>query len=114
MPQGNTRSSNKKFLSWAGVATLAAFKGCAGVRIQRTGVDSLAALMKRNALRLWNVASPHPEGAGWLLMNCSAAAVSGCWARNACTLAGSGSPVLGPPEREDRRRQVHDGDAARH
>ena len=31
-------------------------------------MDSLAALMKRNAFRLWNVASPNPDGAGWLLM----------------------------------------------
>ena len=51
--------------------------------------------MKRNAFRLWNVLSPNPDEAGWLLMNFSASAVSGWRARNACILAGSGLPVLG-------------------
>src|SRR4029077_10856214 len=88
-------ASNKKFLSWEAGAAFAGFKGCAGVRIQRTGVDSPAALVKRNVFRLWNVLSPNPDEAGWLLMTFSASAVSGWRARNACILAGSGWPVLG-------------------
>ena len=73
----------------------AASNGCTGVRIQRTGMDSPAALMKRNAFRPWNVLLSNPDETGWLLMTFSACAVSGWRARNACILAGSGLPVLG-------------------
>ena len=89
-------------MSWEGAAALATFKGCAGVTIQRTGVDSPAALMKRNAFRPCNVLSPNPDEAGWLLMTFSASAVSGWRARNACIFAGSGLPVpeVGPGREE--------------
>ena len=76
-------------------ATLAASNGCSGTITQRTGVESPAALMKRNAFRLWNVLLSNPDEAGWPLMTASACTDSGWRARNAFILAGSGLPVLG-------------------
>ena len=58
-------------------------------------MESPAELMKRNALRPWNVLLPNPDETGWPLMTVSAFTVSGWRARNAFILAGSGLLVLG-------------------
>ena len=74
---------------------LAASNGCIGVRSQRTGMESPAALMKRNAFRPWNVVLSNLDDTGWPLMTVSACTVSGWRARNSFILSGSGLPVLG-------------------
>ena len=88
-------ASKRSFLSLGAEAVRAASNGCTGVRIQRTGMESPAALIKRNAFRLWNVLLPNPDETGWPLMTVSACTVSGWRSRNAFILAGSGLPVLG-------------------
>jgi len=71
-------SSNKWFLSaCAPCAGASATIGCNGSIAHRTGVDTLAAFTKRNALRLLNVLSAKLEEMVRALMSAVARAVSG-------------------------------------